>query len=113
MSNEVRDIPQVKTEFAGTEVFEGQEAAGGAGSSFQSTFDAMNPARGDHSTANAFPSSGGRFTGGVPARGDRWRQTVTLTIGGTDVYQAGTILEAATNNPGQNTANWIKYAIQA
>ena len=72
-----------------------------------------DPFRGDFSGTNAFPTTGGRFTGGVPAAGDRWRLTATLTIGGTDIYAPGTVIEAAINTPGQTTANWIKYAVQS
>lgn len=74
--------------------------------------DLLNPYRGDFAGTNSFPVTGGRFTGGVPMRGDRWRLTSTLTIGGTDIYAPGTIIEAATNSPGQTTGNWVKYAVQ-
>lgn len=76
--------------------------------------DLLNPARGDYDgSANAFPTTGGRFTAGVPMIGDRWRIVTTpLTIGGTDVYDIGTVIEAAQNTPGQTTGNWIKYSVQ-
>lgn len=84
------------------------------GSAKSITEDLLNPNRGDYNgSANAFPSTGGRFTAGVPMRGDRWRIVTTpLTIGGTDVYDVGTIIEAAQNAPGQTTGNWVKYAVQ-
>lgn len=75
--------------------------------------DLLNPNRGDYAGTTSFPTTGGRYTGGAPMRGDRWRLTAVLTIGGTDVYDVGTIIEAATNAPGQTTANWIKYAVQS
>lgn len=72
-----------------------------------------NPFRGDYAGGTSFPTTGGRFTaGGIPAAGDRWRLTSTLTIGGVDVYEAGTIIEAAINTPGQTTGNWIKHSVQ-
>ena len=76
------------------------------------TEDLLNPNRGDYAGTNSFPTSGGRYTGGAPMRGDRWRLTDTLTIGGTDIYSPGTIIEAAIDSPGQTTGNWIKYAVQ-
>ena len=83
------------------------------GSSMRWTADMLNQFRGDYAGGTAFPSTGGTYTGGVPGAGNRWRLTGTLTIGGTDVYGAGTIIEAAINTPGQTTANWIKYAVQS
>ena len=85
------------------------------GTAFSADENLLNPSRGDYNgSANAFPSTGGRFTAGVPMRGDRWRIVTTpLTIGGTDVYDVGTIIEAAQSTPGQTTANWIKYAVQS
>lgn len=71
----------------------------------------VNPFRGDWAGTTAFPTTGGRFTAGVPAAGDRWRLTNELTIG-SDVYSAGTIIEAAINTPGQTNANWIKHSVQ-
>lgn len=71
----------------------------------------VNPFRGDWAGTNAFPTTGGRYTAGVPAQGDRWRLTAQLTIG-SDIYDAGTIIEAAINTPGQTNANWIKHAVQ-
>lgn len=71
----------------------------------------VNPFRGDWAGTNAFPTSGGRYSGGTPAAGDRWRLTNELTIG-VDVYSPGTIIEAAINGPGQTNANWIKHAVQ-
>lgn len=73
--------------------------------------DQVNPFRGDWAGTNAFPTTGGRYTAGVPAQGDRWRLTAQLTIG-SDIYDAGTIIEAAINTPGQTNANWIKHAVQ-
>lgn len=70
-----------------------------------------NPFRGDWASATLFPSTGGTYTGGVPAAGNKWRLTNTLTIGA-DVYSPGTIIEAAISTPGQTTANWLKYSMQ-
>lgn len=75
---------------------------------------ASNHIRGDYDgSANAFPSSGGSGTSGAIQLGDRWRLSAQMTIGGTDIYQAGTIIEAAIDTPGQTTSNWIKYAVQS
>ena len=71
------------------------------------TIDQLNPNRGDYAGGTDFPSTGGRYTGGVPMRGDRWRLTGVLTIGGVDIYAPGTILEAAISDP-QDTDDWIK-----
>lgn len=43
MANEIRDIPTTKTTLDGTELFEGQEAAGGALSSFKITKNNLTP----------------------------------------------------------------------
>lgn len=72
----------------------------------------VNPFRGDYAGTTSFPITGGRYSGGTPAAGDRWRLTNTLIIGGTDIYPPGTIIEAAINGPGQTTTNWIKHAVQ-
>jgi len=83
------------------------------GSAFSFSADILNPNRGDYAGGTTFPASGGRYSvDGTPMRGDRWRLTDTLTIG-EDIYFSGTILEAATDDPGQTTGNWIKYATQA
>lgn len=74
--------------------------------------DQVNPFRGDWAGTTSFPTTGGRYSGGVPAAGDRWRLTAELTINGTDVYSEGTIIEAAINTPGQTTGNWIKISAQ-
>jgi len=68
--------------------------------------------RGTWSGTTAFPSTGGRFTGGVPLKGDRWKLTAQLVVGG-NVYDPGTIVEAAVNNAGATTlTDWNKYAMQ-
>lgn len=67
--------------------------------------------RGDWAGASAFPATGGTFTDGVPAAGNRWRLTAVLTIG-SDVYDIGSIIEAAINTPGQTRANWTIYSVQ-
>ena len=97
------------TAFMGASWIAGVEA----GISVKYTPEQVNPFRGDWAGTTAFPATGGRFTGGVPAAGDRWRLSNTLTIGGTDIYAPGTIIEAAINTPGQTTANWIKIAVQS
>ncbi len=74
--------------------------------------DQVNPFRGDYAGTTSFPTTGGRYTGGIPAAGDRWRLTNELIIDGTDIYSPGTIIESAINTPGQTTGNWIKYAVQ-
>lgn len=101
------DAATIKNETA-----ENANTASRVGSMVENIVDSFNPYRGDYAGTNSFPTTGGRYTAGVPAIGDRWRLTNELTIGGTDIYAAGTIIEAATNAPGQTTANWIKYAVQ-
>lgn len=71
----------------------------------------LNPFRGTWATNNAFPSTGGRFTSGVPMAGDIWTLTVDLSVGG-NFYPAGTLLIALTNTPGQTLTNWAKIAVQ-
>lgn len=83
------------------------------GSAVSITEDLLNPNRGDWAGTDAFPETGGRHNSGAPMRGDRWRLINTLTIGGTDVYAPGTIIEAGIHVPGQTSANWIKYAVQS
>lgn len=83
-----------------------------AGASVKFSPSQTNPFRGDWAGTTSFPTTGGRFTAGVPAAGDKWRLTSTLTIGGTDIYPPGTIIEAIQNTPGQTNSNWIKYAAQ-
>lgn len=74
--------------------------------------DLLNPNRGDWAGTTAFPSTGGRFTGGAPMRGDRWRLTAVLVVSGS-AYDIGTVVEAAVNNAGASTlSDWIKYAVQ-
>lgn len=68
-------------------------------------------ARGDWAGTTALPTTGGTYTAGAPAQGNRWRLTNTLSIGG-NVYAPGTVIEAATDGPGQTIANWIFYATQ-
>lgn len=81
------------------------------GTMLEDIIDSMKPFRGTWATGNAFPSTGGRFTSGVPAAGDMWTLTVDLTVGG-NFYPAGTILLALTNTPGQTLTNWAKLASQ-
>lgn len=70
-----------------------------------------NPFRGTWAGTNAFPATGGRYTSGVPAIGDMWILTDTLTIG-SDVYSPGSIILALTNTPGQTRSNWAVLAVQ-
>lgn len=71
----------------------------------------VNHYRGDYAGTTTMPTTGGTFTGGVPAAGNEWRLTAQLVIGG-NVYPAGTIIKAAINTPGQTLTNWIFLAIQ-
>lgn len=68
--------------------------------------------RGDWAGTTTLPITGGFGVGGLPTRGNRWRLTATLSIGG-NVYAPGTIIEAAIDSPGQTVANWIFYAVQS
>lgn len=107
-NKKITELP-VASDLTGSELFEVVQG----GVNKQTTAALVNPFRGDWAGTNAFPATGGTFTGGVPAAGNRWRLTNTLTIGGTDIYPPGTIIEAAINTPGQTTANWLKYAMQS
>lgn len=96
------------TELAGTEF--GEIIQGGINKKIAP--DLLNPNRGDWAGTTAFPSTGGRFTGGAPMRGDRWRLTAVLVVSGS-AYDIGTVVEAAVNNAGASTiSDWIKYAVQ-
>lgn len=76
-------------------------------------FQSDNFRGGYDGSVNLFPSSGGSGTSGAIQAGDKWRLTATMTIGGTDIYAAGTVIESIINAPGQTTTNWLKYAMQA
>lgn len=96
------------TALSGAEIF----GVSKSGDAAKITADLLNPYRGDWSGTTAFPSTGGRFTGGLPMRGDRWRLTEVLVVSGS-VYDIGTIVEAAVNGAGATTiSDWIKYAVQ-
>jgi hypothetical protein len=71
----------------------------------------INHARGDWAGTTALPATGGTLTSGAPQQGNRWRLTGTLSIGG-NIYQPGTMIEAAVDTPGQTLTNWIFYAVQ-
>jgi hypothetical protein len=69
--------------------------------------------RGDYVGTTTFPQTGGRYTGGLPLRGDRWRIITTPMVVGGNVYGVDTIIEAAVNGAGATTlTDWIKYAVQ-
>jgi hypothetical protein len=58
-----------------------------------------NPFRGDFDpTGDVLPSSGGRYTGGVPAIGDTWRLTA-------DYKGWRGLVQAAVNNP-SSESDW-------
>lgn len=126
MSNEIRDIPTTKTTLTGTELFEGQEAAGGTLSSFQisksnlfaqevtdrnaaiaaaavglwddrGTFDA---------SVAAYPSSGGSGTAGAILKGDIWTISVAGTLPTGQVVEIGDTVRALIDTPGNTQANW-------
>lgn len=67
--------------------------------------------RGDWSTNNAFPSTGGNGVGGAPKAGDKWRFSVVVTVGSNGPYAAGTIAEAAVDSPASRS-DWNIYAQQ-
>lgn len=72
-----------------------------------------DPFRGTFVGTTAFPSTGGRFTGGAPAAGDRWVVITNPIIVGGNVYPPGTVVEAIVNSAGATTlTDWIKYATQ-
>lgn len=82
------------------------------GSAKSWTPDLLQMNRGDWAGTTAFPTTGGTYTGGVPARGNKWRLTNDLSVGG-NFYPAGSVIEAAVDNPGATTVtDWIKYAVQ-
>lgn len=72
-----------------------------------------NNYRGDFVGTTAFPSTGGTYTAGAPAKGNRWRViTNPIEVGG-NVYPPGTIVEAAVDGAGATTlTDWNKYAVQ-
>jgi hypothetical protein len=75
----------------------------------------LNPFRGTYAGGTSYPSTNGRYTGGVPASGDMYALTDTLTIsdGGSDyIYEPGTILMSLTNNPGNTKSNWAALSVQ-
>lgn len=74
--------------------------------------DLLNPHRGSYAGTTSFPVTGGRYTDGAPMRGDRWKLLNELTINGTDIYAAGSVIEADEHEPGQDTTKWTKYAAQ-
>lgn len=106
-NKKISELPTA-TSLDGTELYE--IVQGGVNKKVSQSVS--NPYRGDYAGGTSFPETGGRLSGGIPAAGDKWRLTSTLTIGGADVYEAGTIIESAIDTPGQTTGNWIKYAVQ-
>lgn len=56
-------------------------------------------------SGNTYPTTGGS-TGGAPQEGDIYYLTVGGTLNG-DVWNAGTLLIALTDSPGQTNANWL------
>jgi hypothetical protein len=65
--------------------------------------------RGDYAGTTAFPSTGGNYTGGTAARGDRWRLTAGCTVDG-NFYAPGTVVEAAVDDADpDDPADWNKY----
>lgn len=94
-----------------SETTTGENTAARVGQMFIDIIDSQKPFRGAWSTSNAFPSTGGRFTGGIPLAGDMWTLTVDLSVGG-NFYPAGTVLMALVNTPGQTLTNWAKLANQ-
>lgn len=77
----------------------------------KATQSMLNPFRGDYAGTTTLPTTGGTFTGGVPGAGNEWRLTATLTVGG-NVYEAGTIIKAMVNTPGQTLSNWAFLSVQ-
>jgi len=101
----------------------GTVANDGTGDPLRDAFDKINDnfvelygtslsARGDWSGTSAFPTTGGSGISGAVVRGNRWRLTGTLSVGG-NVYPPGSIIEAAIDSPGATTrTDWIIYAQQ-
>jgi len=58
----------------------------------------------DGSSGN-YPSSGGRYTAGAPAKGDAWEILNACTIQGTP-YDQGDILVAKVNGAGNTSSDW-------
>lgn len=105
----ISDLAQA-TELAGTEF--GEIIQSGVNKKIAP--DLLNPSRGDFVGTTAFPSTGGRFTGGAPMRGDRWRVITNPVIVGGSVFGVGSVVEAATNGAGATTlTDWIIYAVQS
>lgn len=71
----------------------------------------LNPFRGNWTNAAALPSTGGRFTGGVPGAGDEYHLTNGLSIGSND-FPPGTIAKSKVNSPA-SISDWVFYSMQA
>lgn len=70
----------------------------------------MNPYRGNWTNAAALPSTGGRFTGGVPAAGDEYCLTNGYAAG-LNSFPPGTIAKSKVNAPA-SINDWVFYAMQ-
>lgn len=69
--------------------------------------------RGDWSTADEYPSTGGNGPGGVAKAGDRWRNTVlsildVYPLGSGTVVQGNAVFEALIDDP-QDPEDWKVY----
>lgn len=81
------------------------------GVNVQYTPSQTNPFRGSWAGTNAFPTTGGRHTAGVPAAGDHWVLDNELTVSG-NVYSQGSIIFSKVNTPGQTVGNWAVIGVQ-
>lgn len=81
------------------------------GSTLEDIIDSFKQFRGNWTTTNALPSTGGRYTGGVPAAGDEYHLPNGLFIGSNN-YPPGTIAKSLVNGPA-SISDWVFYSMQA
>lgn len=110
----ITQLPNATLPLSGSEVFEVIQGGVNRQVSIDSVVipaGGLDHWRGDYAGTTTMPTTGGNFTGGVPAAGDEWRLTDTLVIGG-NTYSPGTIIKAMINTPGQTLTNWGFLAMQ-
>jgi hypothetical protein len=112
-NKKITDLPSASA-LTGAELLEGVQGGINVKLTTQDVADlstGVEHYRGDFAGGTAFPNTGGTGASNVPAMGDKWRLTGTLTVSG-NLYAAGTVIEAAIDTPGNTRANWNIYAMQ-
>lgn len=105
-NKKISELP-AGSNFMAASAIEGVES----GTNVQYTPDQTNPFRGSWAGTTSFPTTGGRYTGGVPAAGDHWVLTDELVVSG-NVYSEGSIIFSKVNLPGQSLSNWAVLSVQ-